>query len=269
MNGTTIKQIGLGVLLWSALKNDKAALSGVAQSMIKAAVPFALDGIFRSGGLGAPNDEEDAKPDGQLLIKLLISAGLLLLIWRKGSTAALGNSSTEELPDGERAPDALTARKVTVSNLKDRLKLIADLIRKGKQNPDIRKLAGEILHAANTPGKDWQGEVTAIFAYVHDNIRYTRDVAGLDTYQRSVRTLEMKIGDCDDMAILLSALLGAIGYPIRLKVVSISGGDWDHIYPLVGMPPFRPETWMALDASIDNPMGDELPYKREAIFEVT
>lgn len=100
------------------------------------------------------------------------------------------------------------------------------------------------------PARNPSAEVNAIFNYIQSNIRYTHDVEGMDTYRRARRTAQMKIGDCDDMAILAGALLQMIGYPVRLKVISVSGEGYEHIYLLVGVPVENPASWIPFDPSV-------------------
>jgi hypothetical protein len=66
--------------------------------------------------------------------------------------------------------------------------------------------------------------------------------------------LELRAGDCDDMTILLGAMLEAIGHPVRLV---LSGPDplkpdlFTHIYLEV----FHKGRWIPLDATMPYPMG--------------
>lgn len=59
------------------------------------------------------------------------------------------------------------------------------------------------------------------------------------------------VSNCDDGSILLGAMLRAVGYPIRLRVIQDSNSTtWSHIYLLVGTPPMGPTKWIALDWSV-------------------
>lgn len=86
-------------------------------------------------------------------------------------------------------------------------------------------------------------EITQIWNFLVLNIRYTADPRKRDTYGTLQASLECGAGDCDDACVAFGALLGAIGYPVRARVISIDGTAWDHIYPLVGMK----NRWVALD----------------------
>jgi len=162
-------------------------------------------------------------------------------------------------------------RSVYVRNLNDRIRIIVEKIKEGKRDPLVRKLAADAVR--NVAPRDWLGEVAAIFEFVRQNVRYTLDVHGLDTYQRARRTLQLGIGDCDDQVILLGAMLQSIGYPIALKVIESVDSDhgWNHIYLLVGVPPSAPQRWIPLDPTVSQPMGWELPpqyVRRSAIYYV-
>jgi transglutaminase-like putative cysteine protease len=153
----------------------------------------------------------------------------------------------------------------TVSNIDDRVRKIQELIDKGKQDYTIRQLAGEIV--SDIPEKDYKSEVLAIANYVKGNVRYTKDVTGLDTYQHPVRTLELGIGDCDCISALLCSLLNSIGHETRLKVIQTKGNDdYNHIYPLVKIN----DKWIPIDLTVNKPIGWEPPKHtiiKEKIYE--
>jgi transglutaminase-like putative cysteine protease len=66
--------------------------------------------------------------------------------------------------------------------------------------------------------------------------------------------LELRAGDCDDMTILLAAMLKAIGHPVRLVLVGFNPkrkAVFTHIY----LEAFYKGHWIPLDATMDRPMG--------------
>ena len=66
--------------------------------------------------------------------------------------------------------------------------------------------------------------------------------------------LELRAGDCDDMAILLGAMLEAIGHPVRLVIIGpdpLRQDLFTHIYLEV----FHKGRWIPLDATMPYPMG--------------
>ncbi|MHA2642944.1 MAG: transglutaminase domain-containing protein [bacterium JZ-2024 1] len=161
----------------------------------------------------------------------------------------------------------MKASEVPVKTFDDVVRLIGEEIERGKKDPYIHQTVSSILsrkvgESWEIPPKDYDREVRAVFDYVKRNVRYQHDTHGVDTFRSARRTLELRAGDCDDMTIVLGSLLGAAGYPVKLRVVSTSGKDYDHIYPLVGIPPTRPTRWIALDASEPYPAGWEVPRWR-------
>jgi len=152
-----------------------------------------------------------------------------------------------------------------VRNIDDRVRKIRELIDKGKQDYTIRQIAGEIVQ--DIPEKDYKSEILAIANYVKGNVRYTKDIAGMDTYQHPVRTLELGIGDCDCISALLCSLLESIGHETALKVVQTKGhDDYNHIYPLVRLD----SKWIPIDLTVNKPIGWEVPKSqviKEKIYE--
>lgn len=182
-------------------------------------------------------------------------------------------NNPQQLP----VPQGMSLTVATVHTLPQRVKYIKQLIVKGRNHPAIRALAVKIV--SKKCGKkfcigerDYPKEVTAIFNWMRKNVRYVRDNIDRDTFQHPVRTIQFGGGDCDDYTITMAALLQAIGYPVKMRVIQTTDADdWNHIYLLVGIPPSDPQVWMPLDASVNKPAGWEPPasmIKRKKDFEV-
>jgi len=146
-------------------------------------------------------------------------------------------------------------------DIESRVVQIRDQIRKGKVDPKIRQLTMAVINkkCGNKwciPEKAWGREVGAIFGFIRSKVRYTRDVAGVDTFQHPVRTFQFGGGDCDCIVIALAAMLQSVGYPVKLHLMHTKGADtWSHILLLVGLPPQNPTKWLALDGSVAQPAG--------------
>lgn len=162
--------------------------------------------------------------------------------------------------------------EVEVHGTMGRLQIIADKVIEGSRDPVVRRVAARILTGGGggdgrwaVREKDWPNEVRAIFAFVRNNIRYTRDPPDRDFYQRARRILETRAADCDDLTIILGSLLMTVGYPLKFKIVAVrppgtpKPDDFNHIYLLVGLPPRDPSRWVPLDASVEHPPGWEPP----------
>jgi Transglutaminase-like superfamily len=131
---------------------------------------------------------------------------------------------------------------------------VARLIRDGARDFYVRQKAIDILLARGVPGKDYRGEIDALFRWVQRNVRYTRDPFRVEVLHAPRRMLELKAGDCDDMTILLGAMVKSIGHPVRIVLTGPNGRRPDlfsHIYLEAGLH----GQWIPLDATMPHPMG--------------
>lgn len=79
----------------------------------------------------------------------------------------------------------------------------------------LRELAEEIIKGVHA--RDYVSEYAAILNWVRKNIRYVRDPVTIEQVQTPRATLESGTGDCDDMATLISAMVGHIGGRTRFS----------------------------------------------------
>jgi transglutaminase-like putative cysteine protease len=98
------------------------------------------------------------------------------------------------------------------------------LIREGSRDFYVRQRAIQIFREAGAPPKDRWAEVCALFHWVRNNVRYTRDIFRVELLHTARRMLELRAGDCDDMTILLGAMLVSTGHPVRLVLTGFRGG---------------------------------------------
>lgn len=110
-----------------------------------------------------------------------------------------------------------------------------DLTLRGARDVSIREAAAAVIKAAGVRPRDYLGEILALFRFVRDRIRYTRDVVDVETLQSPQYTLRSGIGDCDDKSILLAALLRSIGHPAALTFRAIgtdrrTPSQFRHVY---------------------------------------
>lgn len=117
-----------------------------------------------------------------------------------------------------------------------------DIISQSSKNPYIREWARKIV--ARVAVNDKKGEASAIFDFVRDNVRYTKDPMGFEYMQTPPVVLEdirlymegqgdRPAGDCDDMTLLSLSLLKSIGFPVAIKVVSFHNHKkFSHVYGL-------------------------------------
>lgn len=128
------------------------------------------------------------------------------------------------------------------------------LVNERKSDPRIIEAATSIIWCA--PERDELCEVEALHAYVRDSIRYVRDVHALETLTDPVVTMARKVGDCDDQATLLAALLEAVGYPTRFVIGAFAApGAWDHVW----LQTYAAGAWIDADPTEHQPLGWQPP----------
>ena len=129
------------------------------------------------------------------------------------------------------------------------LDLMVKLVKQGKTNPLIRQKATELTQDLRQ--KDFTGEIRNIFDFVQNNIRYVRDIAGVETLHYPEQVMLQEYGDCDDKAILLASLLASIGHPTRFVAVGFRSGIFSHVFVDTRYGP----GWLSLDPTEPHHMG--------------
>jgi Transglutaminase-like superfamily len=139
---------------------------------------------------------------------------------------------------------------------------IRELVDQGKKDPFVNRTTGEILRRGRVRPYDERGEVRAIFEWVLRNIRFTKDPEGKECLRPARTTLEWGFGDCDDInAILLPAMLGTVGYRVRLVTIASHPADpsqFTHVYCEVHLE----GRWTPIDAARKNTKFGEHPKQR-------
>lgn len=146
-------------------------------------------------------------------------------------------------------------------------RIIAKLIRDGAKDFYVRQKAIEVFRAYGVKPKNRIGEVCALFDFVKRNIRYTRDIYRVELLHSARRMLELRAGDCDDMTILLGSMLMSTGHPVRLVLAGFRRNrphSYSHIYPEVRVG----GRWVAIDATVDKPIGWAPPALWKRVFEI-
>lgn len=133
------------------------------------------------------------------------------------------------------------------------LAMMSELSREGRKSMAVRNQALRLI--APLAQKDWAGEITALHAFVRDEIRYCNDPDECELIQTPDKTLELKAGDCDDKSILLAALLGAIGHPARYRAVGFQPGLFEHVYVETKIR----DTWIPLETTEPVEVGWQPP----------
>jgi len=146
-------------------------------------------------------------------------------------------------------------------------RIIGRMVYEGAKDFLVRQRAIEIFRIAGVAPKHRFGEIQALFHWVQRNIRYTRDIFQVETLHTARRMLELQAGDCDDMTILLGALLTATGHQVRLVLAGFRRNrphSYSHIYLEVRHGP----DWIALDPTMERPLGWAPPTVWKRVCEI-
>jgi transglutaminase-like putative cysteine protease len=146
-------------------------------------------------------------------------------------------------------------------------KIIGQLIRAGAKDFYVRQKAIEVFRTYRVRPKNRMGEACALFDFVKRNVRYTRDIFRVELLHSARRMLELRAGDCDDMTILLGAMLLSTGHPVRLVLAGFRKNRphvYSHIYPEVNVS----GRWIAIDATMNKPMGWAPPVVWKRICDI-
>ena len=106
-----------------------------------------------------------------------------------------------------------------------------------------------------TPQTDRLSEIRKIHGFVRDSIRYVRDARDVEILQSPEVTLDIGQGDCDDKALLLSALLESIGFTTRFRAVGFNRGEYSHVLTDV----LYNNEWLPLETTMPVEIGWEPP----------
>lgn len=122
-----------------------------------------------------------------------------------------------------------------------------DIVRRSIRNPNqiVRNQAIEIV--SYLPSKDFKSELDAIYHWVRDNIRFVRDVRGVETLQTPEATLRLGAGDCDDHVMLIQALAESVGFVTRSHAVGFRPGHFSHVLAEVKFG----KRWVPLETTVN------------------
>jgi transglutaminase-like putative cysteine protease len=119
--------------------------------------------------------------------------------------------------------------------------------RQGEADPRLRALAERITSGIFS--HDYLSEYAAILNWVRSNIRYSRDPRTIEQVKQPHAVLQTKTGDCDDLAVLIAALVGQMGGQVRFVAGGFSRPGGHRKLSHVWAEAFDPGTraWVVLD----------------------
>lgn len=123
-------------------------------------------------------------------------------------------------------------------------------------NPLLVAFLSDLIEVANVPARDPVRLARVIQLYSIRFIKFFRERP--ETFRSAMRTIVMRIGDCDDKARFIAASLRSFRVPVRLKFIRIriplKNGTirtLGHVYPLA----YLNGHWVALESVRMHPMG--------------
>jgi hypothetical protein len=111
---------------------------------------------------------------------------------------------------------------------------MARLAHQGKTDPKVIELTRTICKGIQTG--DHASEAIAVHLWVRSNVRYMRDILGVEFLNWARGTLESANGDCDDMAILTAAMLMSSGAQCSFCLAAFHGSTPSHVFTVVHTP---------------------------------
>ena len=129
------------------------------------------------------------------------------------------------------------------------LKIMRRLVRAAKKTFPVRQTALSLVQ--NIGQKNWHREVAEIWRFVNNNIRYVRDVNGVETLQTPEKTMEFGQGDCDDQSVLVASLLESIGHPTRFIAIGFGPASYQHVFAETKVG----NKWLPVETTEDWPLG--------------
>jgi transglutaminase-like putative cysteine protease len=143
----------------------------------------------------------------------------------------------------------LPVRKITSPNvLKDTVQGIKKMILEGREDLSLRSLAVRATKDESLPSR----KALRIFEWIRQNIRLVPDIRNVEFVAGVQYTLKIGAGDCDDISVLVGAMLESIGFETRIHVINTNpDGEYNHVFvdykgsdgEWTPCDPTRPDIW--------------------------
>ncbi len=140
---------------------------------------------------------------------------------------------------------------------------MVELIHAAKRNLHIRHLACAII--AGLPHKAYADQAAAVQQWVQDNVQYVRDIHGVETLTPPEYLLATRAGDCDDQAMLVAAMLGAIGFACKIVAGGRDPEHFEHVWTEVNL---GNGVWLACETTEPWPLGARPPFRCYLTFQI-
>lgn len=132
-----------------------------------------------------------------------------------------------------------------IQGVRATLAIMVKLAHQGSSDPGVIARAEQITQSC--PAQNIRCEINAVFNWVKSNIRYVRDPRRTEKINTAERTLRVGCGDCDEMAVLTSSLLEAVGNKTRFSALAFADGIYEHVVTQVRV---GANQWLTLDPTV-------------------
>jgi Transglutaminase-like superfamily len=147
------------------------------------------------------------------------------------------------------------------------------LVDDGVKDPFVNRTAINVLQQAGTSTYDPEAAAHALWQFV-TGFTFVNDPVGpygpKETLRPARVVLDVRAGDCDDLAVVLCSLLGTIGMTTRLVTIAAdpeAPSEFSHIYPEVQIG----QAWVPVDPARPNTQFGVAPphHFRKEIWSLT
>ena len=142
------------------------------------------------------------------------------------------------------------------AGLDDITGVMSRMLREGSCHPMVRALAERAIE--ESPGKSREA---AIYDFVKNNLDYVPDPIDTELFVHPKKIAKdffdgkKRVGDCDDHALLVSAMLNSIGTKSRIALIDVEGQGLDHALAQADLEELG---WTNFDTTTSKPLGWEI-----------
>ena len=155
----------------------------------------------------------------------------------------------------------MSLRLIRNATMEDVRRELSHMLGEGIVSPAVRQVA----EIASRPGQD---RISSVFDFVRGTFPYTPDPIDMELFvspnRMALAYLSGRIrgDDCDGLALMSGAMLGSLGYPVRIALLDSSGaGEIDHAVAQVQ----TEMGWINVDTASRLPLGWIYPRIMEII----
>ena len=94
-----------------------------------------------------------------------------------------------------------------------------------------------------------QHEIDAVFDKIKNEIEFRGEYG--ETLQSPEATINLGAGDCDDQAVLASAVLNSLGFETRFVTVALHGSAHEYSHVYVEVKDKQTQGWIPLDPTVE------------------